>query len=107
MYDLNKLEELTTQWADDRGIIKNGKMVTQVAKLFEESGELAGAILKKQDKKIKDGIGDSLVVLNNIAKIYGTTLEECWNLAYEEIKDRKGYLNEEGNFIKEADYELI
>ena len=107
MYDLNKLEELTTQWANDRGIIKNGKLVTQGLKLFEESGELAGAILKGKDEKIKDGIGDSLVVLNNIAKIYGTTLEECWNLAYEEIKDRKGYLNEEGNFIKEADYDIV
>lgn len=107
MHDLNKLEELTTQWADDRGILKNGKLITQGLKLFEESGELAGAILKGKDKEIKDGIGDSLVVLNNIAKIYGTTLIECWNLAYEEIKDRKGYLNEEGNFIKEADYELV
>jgi len=107
MLNLDELEKATTEWADARGIIRNGKLVTQVAKLFEESGELAGAILKNKDKEIKDSIGDSIVVLNNIAKIYGTTLEECWNLAYEEIKDRKGYLNEEGNFIKEADMQEV
>ena len=104
MRTLEELEVLTTNWADARGILKNGKSVTQIGKLFEEGGELAGAVLKGKKDKIKDGIGDCLVVLNNVAKLEGTSLAECWDLAYEEIKDRKGYLNEDGNFIKEADY---
>lgn len=40
--------------------------------------------------------------LEGIAKLRHTNLEESWNIAYQDIKDRKGYLNEHGNFIKEA-----
>lgn len=104
MKSLEELEQLTTNWAEARGIIKNGKSITQLGKLFEEGGELASGILKGKDQLIKDSIGDCLVVLNNLAKLNNTSLAECWDLAYEEIKDRKGYLNEDGNFIKEADY---
>jgi hypothetical protein len=32
-----------------------------------------------------------------------TTLEECLAQAYDDIKDRKGYMNELGVFIKEGD----
>lgn len=104
MYTLNELETLTTSWADARGIIKNGKPTTQALKLVEELGELAAAILRNNQSKAEDGIGDCCVVLNNIAKQLNTSMTACWNLAYEEIKDRKGYLTPEGNFIKESDY---
>ncbi len=39
--------------------------------------------------------------LEGIAATRHTNLEECWAIAYEDIKDRKGYLNEFWNFIKE------
>ena len=35
--------------------------------------------------------------------MHDTTLEECLAFAYNEIKDRKGYMNSEGIFIKEGD----
>ena len=38
--------------------------------------------------------------LNNIAELEGTTLEACLNLAYNEIKDRKGRIIN-GKFIKD------
>ncbi len=101
MYDNNKLEELTSQWAHDRGITVNGKVITQAMKLFEEGGELASHIAKGED--IKDDIGDMIVVLNNIAVLSGSTLNECWNKAYDDIKDRKGFLTEDGVFIKSTD----
>jgi len=41
-------------------------------------------------------------MLSHIAKTYGLTLEECVDSAYEQIKDRKGYLREDGVFVKEA-----
>ena len=104
MRTLNELEAVTTEWANARGIIVNGKLTTQTLKLVEELGELAAAILRNDIDKAKDGIGDCCVVLNNVAQQLGTSMTECWNLAYEEIKDRKGYLTPEGNFIKEADY---
>lgn len=103
MYTLIELETKTTEWADERGIIKNGKPTTQALKLVEELGELAAAILRGKLPEAKDGIGDCCVVLNNVAQQLGSSVTECWNLAYEEIKDRKGYLTPEGNFIKESD----
>lgn len=100
-YDNNELEELTTKWATDRGITTNGKVITQVMKLMEELGEMASHVAKGQS--ISDDIGDCTVVLNNIARLANTTLNACWNEAYNEIKDRKGFLTEEGIFVKDTD----
>ena len=99
--EYKELEIKTTKWAYDRGILTNGKVITQAMKLGEEFGELCSHIAKGQD--IKDDIGDMIVVLNNIAKMSGTSLQECWNEAYDDIKDRKGFLTREGVFIKETD----
>ena len=101
MRDLNTLRDLTLQWSYDRGILTNGKVTTQGLKLVSEVGELCDNIAKGKD--IRDDIGDCLVVLANIAALSKLTLEECWNHAYEDIKDRKGFLNEHGNFIKSTD----
>lgn len=103
IYNLEKLEELTIKWSEDRGIIKNSNSLTQFAKLISEAGELADNIAK--GRNIEDDIGDCLVVLCNIAKMNNTNLTKCWNVAYNDIKDRKGYLNENGTFIKDGDIE--
>ena len=50
-----------------------------------------------------DDIGDCLVVLNTLAIMHDTSLEECMTVAYNDIKDRKGHMNSEGIFIKEGD----
>jgi len=101
MRDLNTLRDLTLAWSSDRGILKNGKTTTQALKLVSEVGELCDNVGK--GRSTKDDIGDCLVVLTNLAFLENLTLEECWEFAYEEIKDRRGYLNEHGNFIKEGD----
>ncbi|WP_373073859.1 hypothetical protein [Sulfurimonas sp.] len=48
-------------------------------------------------------VGGLLKILDNICNEYNLSFNECWNLAYNEIKDRKGKLLENGNFIKESD----
>lgn len=101
MENLTTLRDLTLHWADERGILKNGKVTTQALKLVSEVGELCDNVGK--DRSIKDDIGDCLVVLTNLAALSNLTLEQCWSHAYNEIKDRKGYLNDQGNFIKEGD----
>lgn len=101
MKTLDEYEELTLKWSEDRGITINGKAETQTLKLISEAGELCDNIAKGKD--IKDDIGDCLVVLTNIAKLKGTTLQECWEVAYNDIKYRKGFLNENGTFIKSTD----
>ena len=48
-----------------------------------------------------DAVGDIYVTLIGVCRIYGIDIQECIGQAYEEIKDRKGYLTPEGMFVKE------
>ncbi len=98
------METLTKQisdWHRDRKITINGNSNTQTIKLGEEFGELCSGIVRGDKDLIKDSIGDMVVVLVAIAELEGMTLEECVASSYDEIKDRTGYLSEDGVFIKE------
>lgn len=98
---MNELIDKCSQWSIDRQIIQNGNRETQCLKLVSEIGELADNIAKGRD--VYDDIGDCLVVLNNLALMHETSLEECLAYAYDDIKDRKGYMTANGVFIKEGD----
>ena len=95
--EINKIKS----WGDDKGLLDNSKKLAQLAKLQEESGELAGAILKSNVKDQKDAIGDCVVVLTLLAEQLGFTIEECTKLAWNEIKDRTGKVSSDGSFIKD------
>ena len=77
-------------WADERGLYDKGDPKTQALKLAEEMGEICRAILKQDHSEIVDGIGDCVVVLTNLAHLCDTTIEDCIEAAYNEIKNRKG-----------------
>lgn len=87
-------------WAEERGIFTKGDVKTQYVKLQEEAGELAKAIIKNDKNEFIDALGDCTIVLVNLAKLGGFNLEDCINLAYNEIKNRKGKMNN-GTFEKE------
>jgi NTP pyrophosphatase (non-canonical NTP hydrolase) len=89
------------EWAEDRGLYDRGDSGTQYIKLMEEAGELAQALLKRDDAEIYDAIGDMVVVLTNLAHMEGAEIEDCIDSAYNEIKDRKGKMIN-GTFKKEA-----
>lgn len=89
------------QWAKDRGIIPNATPESQTLKAVSEVGELADAVLKRDRLATVDAIGDVLVCLINVAALTGISLEECTSAAWEQIKDRKGYLLPNGVFVKE------
>ena len=82
--------DLIREWADQRGLYKNGDTKTQALKLVEEVGETCRAILKQDKAEIIDGIGDCVVVLTNLAELNNVSIEDCIDAAYDEIKDRKG-----------------
>jgi len=92
--------DLIRQWADERGIYRNGDTKTQFVKLMEEGGELGRAILKNDRDEFIDAIGDMMVVLTNLAALEGLKVEDCVVSAYDVIKSRHGKMVN-GTFVKE------
>ena len=103
IYDMMELEELVEsveKWHKDRNLIEGSTDKDQVLKLLQEMGELSDNVCKGND--IRDDVGDMLVVLINIAKRNNLTLQECLEVAWNDIKDRKGKMVD-GIFVKEGD----
>jgi NTP pyrophosphatase (non-canonical NTP hydrolase) len=88
------------EWHYARNLIEGATDKDQVCKLIQEVGELSDNVCKGLD--IRDDIGDCIVVLVNIAERHGVSITECCELAYLDIKDRKGKMVD-GIFIKETD----
>lgn len=84
----------------DRNLIDGSTDKDQFHKLIQECGELSDNLCKGKD--IRDDIGDIIVVLINIMARNGLTMSECMQVAYDDIKDRKGKMID-GVFIKESD----
>ena len=91
--------DLIRQWASDRNLYDKGDTKTQFCKLMEEAGELGRAVLKDDHEQFVDAIGDMVVVLTNLAELGGTSIEQCIDAAYAEIKNRKGKMIN-GTFVK-------
>jgi NTP pyrophosphatase (non-canonical NTP hydrolase) len=101
--------EAIRNWAETKGIYSSGDVKTQTLKLYEEAGELAKAILKKDKEEFIDAIGDCMVVLVSIAELGNQffededriTIEGCINSAYSVISKRKGKMSN-GTFVKDG-----
>ncbi len=98
---LDELVKKVDQWGEDRLILTNSTPQAQLLKCMSELGELADATLKDDYEEIIDGLGDVLVTLIMYAGTQDLDLRNCLESAYDEIKDRKGYLTPEGVFVKE------
>lgn len=96
---IDVLEQSVRGWAEERGIYKHSSAQAQTLKAVSEMGELADNVLKGAN--VKDDIGDVVVCLINVAALSGTSLEECLQVAWEDIKDRKGTMVPGGAFVKE------
>ena len=87
------------KWFEDRNLIQGSTDKDQILKLMQELGELSDQACKGED--IRDDLGDMLVVMLNIMKRNNYTIEECLQIAYEDIKDRRGKMVD-GIFVKES-----
>ena len=92
--------DLIRSQAKERGLYDKGDPKTQALKLVEEVGETCRAILKEDYDQVIDGIGDSVVVLTNLAELMDVRIEECIASAYGEIKNRTGKMSN-GTFKKD------
>lgn len=100
--NFEEIEKLVIQWGKDRTIFEQSSDSDQVEKLREELNELDYAIdtLPTCISDIEDAIGDMVVVLTMIASFNGLTITQCYEAAYNQIKDRRGKMVN-GLFVKE------
>lgn len=112
-----------TKWFHVKGIIENSNPLKQLEKTQEELTETRDAAVKikhlndlahhgglyvTEDEiedlihEIKDGIGDTVVTLIGVCEMYGFTLEECLQQAYEVISKRSGKMVD-GKFVKDTE----
>jgi NTP pyrophosphatase (non-canonical NTP hydrolase) len=100
LLEIKELQKLVVEWAEEKGLIKPENAPKQFMKVVEELGELSSAIIKEDIDKEIDSYGDVLITLIILAEQRNIDLKLALNLAYNEIKDRKGTLKD-GSFIKE------
>jgi hypothetical protein len=100
--DFYELRGLVEEWAKARRIIPLATTSAQLMKAVSEIGELCDAEGKRDMPAIMDGVGDVLVCLINYCALHQIDMVECLAGAYDEIKDRKGYLMPDGTFVKES-----
>jgi NTP pyrophosphatase (non-canonical NTP hydrolase) len=104
MDKLSTLDDMVTNvtgWAQEKGLLEKENATKQMLKVMEEVGETASALLKNDHAKIIDGIGDSFVTLIVLSKQLGLEPLYCLEVAWNEIKNRKGKMVG-GTFIKET-----
>ena len=94
-------KERIRQWAADRNLIEGSRPWKQLVKLREEVDELSSGIAKNNVEETKDAIGDIQVVLAVMCAQLGIDIDECREIAWEQIKDRKGKMVD-GVFVKEV-----
>ena len=99
--DLTTLIDKVKEWSIDKKL-DVADPHKQFIKLIEEVGELASGLSKSNHELIVDSIGGSMVVLIILCQQLGLTLEHCLEVAYNEIKDRKGKTIN-GVFVKNGD----
>jgi len=90
------------QWSEQRRIIPNSTPETQLLKAMSEMGELADATIKNDREAIEDAVGDVMVCLVNYCALQDLNLVDCMEVAYDQIKNRKGTLLPNGLFVKES-----
>ncbi|USN16408.1 hypothetical protein PLUTO_00920 [Luteibacter phage vB_LflM-Pluto] len=78
----SNVHELIRQWGEDRNLIKGATPRRQFLKLMSEAGEIGDAISKGHGEGIKDGIGDTFVVLVIITSQLGLNVAD---LRYDQV----------------------
>jgi len=97
-----ELEMKVLQWSEARKIVPNSTPFAQSIKAVEEINELVDALRDGNRIEAIDAVGDTMVCLINVCALLDVNLTDCLEAAYHQIKDRRGYMNAEGIFVKES-----
>lgn len=102
MNEFEVLEVAIGDWAEARGIVPNSTPMAQAIKTLEEVQELLSALHRGNEEEVVDAYSDIMVTLIIGSKLFGVSLLDCMQEGYNTIKDRTGYLREDGVFIKDT-----
>lgn len=104
--------EMTTAEIIEHGLQLQVDDVADVEEHFDDNGyphhlylhatEIFATAFIRSDAGF-DQLNWALYRLAKLALYYRLDIRHCFSLAWHEIKDRKGYLNTDGIFVKEAD----
>ena len=104
--------EMTTSEIVEHGLQLQVDDVADVEEHFDDNGyphhlylhatEIFATAFIRSDAGF-DQLNWALYRLAKLALYYRLNIRHCFSLAWHEIKDRKGYLNADGIFVKEAD----
>jgi len=130
--NINLLTQMISQWGLDRKITIHSTPLAQSRKTIEEVHELIEAATRLStlqslyrelpkvyplnprlpghyadlmgftEMELMDAIGDVYVTLVMVAETAGLDISLCIRKAFDEIRDRRGYLREDGVFVKES-----
>jgi NTP pyrophosphatase (non-canonical NTP hydrolase) len=95
-----EVEMEIVRWLECRKIIPNSSPEVQLLKAVSELGELADATIKKDHEEIVDSVGDVMVCLISYCALQNINITQCMEVAYGQIKHRKGTLLPNGVFVK-------
>ena len=95
------------RWLECRKIVPNStpevqllKAISELEELADALGELADATIKKDHEEIVDSVGDVMVCLISYCALQNINITQCMEVAYAQIKHRKGMLLPNGVFVK-------
>ena len=96
--ETDELIKNVIRWGRDRELTDPK---AQLNKVMEEVGEIAHEVSRNRyGKEFRDAIGDTLITLIILADIASAIPMACLEIAYREIRDRKG-ITKDGTFVKE------
>ena len=102
---MDELIAKVEQWAKDKGL-DQADPKAQFLKVAEEFGEIASAMARSNDELFKDSVGDVIVTLIILSMQKRTNVQECLEMAYNEIKGRTGKMVD-GVFVKSSDLKQL
>jgi|TARA_R110000787_G_scaffold16601_3_gene50101 NTP pyrophosphatase (non-canonical NTP hydrolase) len=103
-----ELENNVVDWGIRKGILGDLELDSeidtrkkkQLLKFEEEAGEMVEAVLENNVDRVRDEMGDVLVTLTIQANLWGLSLTECLDEAYNKINVRTGHMID-GVFVKD------
>ena len=87
--NINLQEARCLAWGEAKGIMDKENKFKQFCKMTEETGEIASALFRDDQEKLKDAIGDQLVTAVILAAQNGLDMQDCIETALQVIEKRK------------------